>query len=272
MPLGRPGKALGRWALTREPGDLPSRLLLSSLPDGDFRWPLWSSVSTPLVEAMKPGPRGRMTESTMRLPNTARLLAFGFAGLCAATPALAHHPMGGTLPATVAQGFLSGIGHPVIGLDHLAALVGVGLIAARFSRGLLLPGAWIAAMAVGTALHAGGVDLPFAEVLVALAVVAIGLAAARRVTLPFPVVALLFAAGGLTHGHALAEAIIGAETGPLAAYLVGLVLVQAAIATGIALAARHIAKGAPLAEPRLRFAGVAVALVGLGALALPALA
>jgi urease accessory protein len=213
-----------------------------------------------------------MTESTMRLPNTARLLAFGFAGLCAATPALAHHPMGGTLPATVAQGFLSGIGHPVIGLDHLAALVGVGLIAARFSRGLLLPGAWIAAMAVGTALHAGGVDLPFAEVLVALAVVAIGLAAARRVTLPFPVVALLFAAGGLTHGHALAEAIIGAETGPLAAYLVGLVLVQAAIATGIALAARHIAKGAPLAEPRLRFAGVAVALVGLGALALPALA
>ena len=41
-----------------------------------------------------------------------------------AQPAWAHHPMGGTLPQTFLQGLLSGFGHPVIGVDHLAAIVG----------------------------------------------------------------------------------------------------------------------------------------------------
>lgn len=204
--------------------------------------------------------------------HTTRLLALAATGLLATTPVLAHHPMGGALPATVADGFLSGLGHPVIGLDHLAALVGVGLLASRFRAGLALPGAWVAAMAAGTGLHAAGVGLPLAEILVALAVVAIGVAAARRATLPLPVLALLFMAGGLTHGHALAEAIVGAETGPLAAYLGGLVVVQAAVATGVTLAARRIAQGGLAAQDRLRLAGIAVAGVGIAALALPALA
>jgi urease accessory protein len=207
----------------------------------------------------------------MPLPaHTTRLLTLAVAGLLAATPAVAHHPTGGQVPTTVVQGFLSGLGHPLIGLDHLAALLGVGLLAARFARGLALPFVWVAAMASGTGLHAAGVDLPFTEVLVALAVVAIGLGAARRVTLPLPATVLLFAAGGLTHGHALAEAIIGARTGPLAAYLVGLVLIQAAVATGAALAARHVAAGGAM-QPRLRLAGLGVAATGLGALALPLL-
>jgi urease accessory protein len=203
------------------------------------------------------------------MPAPARLLAVSLA-LFAATPALAHHPMGGALPTTVADGFLSGLGHPVIGLDHLAALVGVGLLAARFAAGLAFPALWVAAMAAGVGLHAAAVGLPPAEVLVALAVVAIGLAAAQRATLPASAVALLFALGGLAHGHALAEAIVGAETGPLAAYLAGLVLVQAAVATGVMLASRRLAAGWPIAaEGRLRLAGLAVAGVGLAVLALP---
>ncbi|PKO63289.1 MAG: urease accessory protein UreJ, partial [Betaproteobacteria bacterium HGW-Betaproteobacteria-17] len=40
--------------------------------------------------------------------------------LVASTSALAHHPMGGMTPQTLSQGLLSGLGHPVIGLDHLA--------------------------------------------------------------------------------------------------------------------------------------------------------
>jgi len=208
----------------------------------------------------------------MPAPVPARLLALT-AAVLAATPALAHHPMGGALPATAAQGFLSGLGHPVIGLDHLAALIGVGLVAARLGRGLALPSAFVAAMAGGVGLHAAGVSLPFAEALVALAVVAIGWAAARRTPLAPALAALLFAAGGLAHGHALAEAIVGAETGPLAAYLAGLVLVQTAVATGVALAARWVGASSHVAgEARLRFAGLAVAAAGLGALALPLLA
>ena len=204
------------------------------------------------------------------LPKT-RLLALTFAGLAAATPALAHHPMGGMTPETFSQGLLSGLGHPVIGLDHLAALVGVGLVASRFVRGLTLPAFWVVAMAAGVGLHLMSADLPYAEALVALSVVAIGLAATIRTTLPYALIAVLFAAGGAVHGYALGESIIGAETTPLAAYLIGLVAVQTALTTGIAFAARSLAKGS-LAAPALRFAGLAVAVTGVAALALPAFA
>jgi len=206
------------------------------------------------------------------LPKT-RLLALTLAGLVAATPALAHHVMDGQMPSSFVQGLLSGLGHPIIGLDHLAALVGVGLVASRFARGLTLPAFWIVAMAAGVGLHLASADLPYGEAFVALSVVAIGLAATMRTTLPYALIALLFAAGGAVHGYALGESIVGAETTPLAAYLIGLVAVQTALTTGIAVAARSLAKGS-LATPslQLRLAGLAVAVTGVAALALPVLA
>lgn len=199
------------------------------------------------------------------LPKT--LLAVALGGLVAATPALAHHPMGGATPATFVQGLLSGLGHPVIGLDHLAALVGIGLVSSRFARGLTLPAFWIVAMAAGVGLHLAGAGLPATEVLVALSVVAIGLAASVRTTLPYGAVALLFAAGGAMHGYALGETVVGAEATPIAAYLAGLVAIQAALATGIAFAGRRLSSGS-LPALRLRAAGLAVAATGLAALAL----
>ncbi|WP_201860903.1 HupE/UreJ family protein [Microvirga soli] len=206
------------------------------------------------------------------LPKT-RLLALTLTGLAAATPALAHHPMGGMIPATFTQGLLSGLGHPVIGLDHLAALVGVGLVASRFARGLTLPAFWVVAMAAGVGLHLASFDLPYTEALVALSVVAIGLAATIRTTLPYALIAGLFAIGGAVHGYALGESIIGAETSPLSAYLIGLVAVQTVLTTGIALAARFVMKGSFAAPaPQLRLAGLAVAVTGAAFLALPAFA
>ncbi len=184
-------------------------------------------------------------------------------GLVAATPAFAHHAMDGAMPVTFTQGLLSGLGHPVIGLDHLAALIGVGLVSSRFARGLALPAVWLVAMAAGVGLHLASADLPYAELLVALSVVIIGVAATIRTTLPFAIIALLFAAGGAVHGYALGESIVGAETTPLAAYLIGLVAIQMVLTTGITLAARRLA-GVSFAAPslQLRLAGLAVALVG----------
>jgi urease accessory protein len=206
------------------------------------------------------------------LPKT-RLLAAILGGLVAATPALAHHPMGGMTPETFTQGLLSGLGHPVIGLDHLAALVGVGLVSSRFARGLTLPAFWVLAMAAGVGLHLASANLPYAEALVALSVVAIGLAATVRTTLPYALIAALFAAGGAVHGYALGESIVGAETAPLAAYLAGLVAVQVALTTGIAFAARFVTNGSPaMPSPSLRLAGLAVAVAGAATLVLPAFA
>jgi urease accessory protein len=183
--------------------------------------------------------------------------------LLSAAPALAHHPMGGEVPRTLAHGLLSGLGHPVIGVDHLAMLVGAGLLAARFNRGLALVPVFVGAMLAGVALHLGRIDLPEVELLIALSVVTVGAAAALRPTLPFPATASLFAAAGLVHGHALAESIIGAEPMPLAAYLVGLTLVQAGIIGAILIGARLIARTEPAPALRLRLAGLAVAAVGL---------
>jgi urease accessory protein len=203
----------------------------------------------------------------MKLSSRAPFLALVLAGCCAAAPALAHHPMGGATPATLTQGLLSGLGHPIIGIDHLAALLAVGLIAARFSRGLWMPLAWVAAMVAGAGLHLDRIDLPHGEVLVALSVMALGLVAALRPTLPTSVVASLFAAGGFVHGFALAESIVGAEATPLIAYFAGLIVCQSLLSLGALFAARWLAGARPEAAAGLRYAGLAVALVGTAAFA-----
>ena len=74
------------------------------------------------------------------------LLASSFAF---ATPAFAHHMMGGKLPSTFGEGFLSGLGHPVIGLDHLAFIVAAGVIAGAAGLGLWMPAVFVAASIFG---------------------------------------------------------------------------------------------------------------------------
>src|SRR6516165_6306876 len=73
-----------------------------------------------------------------------------------ATHAFAHHMMGGRTPATFGEGMLSGLGHPIIGLDHFAGVVAAGCIAAMHSAGAALVVAFIVAMMAGVALHLNG--------------------------------------------------------------------------------------------------------------------
>ena len=133
--------------------------------------------------------------------------------------ARAHHFMDAELPATFAQGFLSGLGHPVIGLDHAAFIVAAGFLLALIGGSLL-----------GAALHLAVFALPGGEIGVALSVILIGglLMARRRIGLSWLAGGLALA--GIVHGHAYAESIFGAEAAPLAAYLVGFSLVQLGIA------------------------------------------
>ncbi len=64
------------------------------------------------------------------------LVFTAFAAL--AEPVFAHHLMGGCTPATFSEGILSGLGRPIIGLDHLAAVVAIGCLAAAHQRAATL--------------------------------------------------------------------------------------------------------------------------------------
>lgn len=175
-------------------------------------------------------------------------------------PAAAHHPMDGAMPQTLWQGFASGIGHPVIGLDHLAFLLAAGVLAAALPRGAslrALAGFLVASMA-GVALHVAGIGFGMTEALVAASVLMAGLALlmTRRVNAG----ALLagFALAGLFHGHAFAEAVIGADATPILAYLAGLTVIQGALMLG-AMALAQQAMRARWLRPAM---GAAASFVG----------
>ncbi len=176
-----------------------------------------------------------------------------------AAPAFAHHLMGGRMPATFGEGILSGLGHPIIGLDHFAAVVAVGCLAAAHRAGAALAVGFVLAMMAGVALHVHGATVPGAELLVALTVIALGALLLRRRAMPASAALVLFAAVGLVHGYALGESIYGAEPTPLYAYLIGLAFIQGTVALAAMRGARLL-----LAEPvRLRLIGAGIAGIGL---------
>jgi urease accessory protein len=105
--------------------------------------------------------------------------AFKRLGLAAAlalsaSPAFAHHMMGGRMPGNFGEGLLSGLGHPIIGLDHFAAVVAVGCLAAAHRAAPMLAIGYVLAMIAGVAVHLQGATVPGAEILVALSVIALG--------------------------------------------------------------------------------------------------
>jgi hydrogenase/urease accessory protein HupE len=185
------------------------------------------------------------------------------AGLAAvAGPAHAHHVMDYATPATALEGLLSGLGHPVIGVDHLLFIAGAGVLAARFKRGYLLPLVFVAASIAAAGMRYLGVDAGMNELWIAgsLAVLGAVMLATRKPT--GVVVAGLFLVAGALHGYALAESIVGAERTPLAAYLAGLAVIQSAIALAAWRVSAWLAEHRPRV-PVQRLVGAAVGVAGL---------
>lgn len=182
------------------------------------------------------------------------------------TAVLAHHPMGGATPATFGEGLLSGLGHPIIGLDHFAAVIAVGCLAALHRSGAASVLGYVLATIVGAAIHLRGIGLPGDELLVAISLLVLGaLLVWRQPTYAF-VTVTLFVLTGLVHGYVLGESIVGAEPAPLASYFLGLALIQSMVGVGALIAARRLVaptQGRPLL---LRVAGAAVAVVGAAVL------
>lgn len=141
----------------------------------------------------------------------------------ASAPAFAHTGL------HIDGGFGSGLAHPFLGLDHLLAMVLVGLWATQ-QQGLWQrmapPLAFVAFMAVGGYLGAAGMVLPLVETGVALSVLGLGLLTAFAVRLPLVASLAVIGVFSLFHGHAH-----GAEmpAAALWAYLPGFILATAAL-------------------------------------------
>jgi len=201
----------------------------------------------------------------MNLNSLRRTVFTAIAVLLAMTgTASAHHLMGGKTPSTFGEGLLSGLGHPVIGPDHLAFLIAVGIAVGVGGLNLALPVVFVAASAVGVALHVYGLEMPGAELIIAASVILAGFLIARGRALPLGLWAALFGIAGLAHGYAYGESIFGAEPTPLWAYLTGLVVIQSALTVGLAALIRW--SGAQVSALAPRLVGAVILGVGLAAL------
>jgi len=179
------------------------------------------------------------------------------------TLALAHHPMGGATPSNFMEGLLSGFGHPIIGIDHLAFVILVGLAATFLTKRYIAPLAFIAGTLAGCLLIANGTVLPYAELVITGSVILLGALVMSGKQIPASVYVAIFAVAGVFHGGAYGEAIIGAETTPLVAYLIGFAMIQYSIAIGAGFAVQKIWKATEAAAAAPRIAAALAAGVGV---------
>lgn len=185
--------------------------------------------------------------------------------LIASSPAYAHHAMGGTTPDTLVQGLISGLAHPVIGLDHFAFLVVAILLscALKGAARYIVPLAFVGATVGGTALHLGAANIPMSEMLVAVTVVVGAVLALTRNYLGAVVLSSIFAVSGILHGYAYGESIIGAEMTPLVSYLVGFAAIQYLIIAGGTLGLEKLTKHSEaMRNIAARVSGIAALLTG----------
>jgi urease accessory protein len=173
----------------------------------------------------------------MRLFPAKPLLASSLAVIVvAATVSDAAAHTFGAQGAGFAQGFL----HPFGGIDHLLAMVAVGLWAAqRGGRALwAVPAAFLGMMIVGGIAGASGLTLPLVELGIAVSLIVLGVAVTLSIRLPVAAAASLVGLFALFHGHAHGTEL--PETASALAYGLGFVAATAAlhgigVATGVLL-------------------------------------
>src|SRR5436305_14412266 len=173
----------------------------------------------------------------------------------ASRPALAH-----IVDGSATGGFLGGFAHPLFGLDHVVAMIAVGLWGAFLGPPAiwLLPIAFPLVMAFGGAIAILGVPVPGVEIGIALSAIVLGGMIALAARPPLVGAVLIVAAFAIFHGHAH-----GAELPPgsdAVAFSVGFVMATGLLhLTGIAFG---LLTHWPLGRIGVRVTGVAIALVG----------
>jgi urease accessory protein len=180
--------------------------------------------------------------------------ALALLALCWAPAALAHAEHG------QAAGLLSGLLHPVSGLDHVLAMVAVGLWGAQLGLPAIwvLPLAFPLVMALGGLLGFLGLPLPGVEVGIAASALVLGTAVAFELRPKLVVAALAVGCFAIFHGHAHGTELPPGQSALL--YSLGFVIATGCLhALGIGIGTVH---GRPWGRKMLRVAGAAVAAGG----------
>lgn len=178
------------------------------------------------------------------------------------TAALAHTGHG------EASGFVHGFMHPVGGIDHVLAMVAVGVFAYVLGGKALwlVPLSFVGMMAVGFLLGLGQVDVPFVELGIALSSVVIGAAAAWGRPMPVAAAMSLVGVFAIFHGHAHG-AEMPVDTSGLE-YAAGFIVATGLLhAAGIAVAMGVAKLVGKYGKPVAQVAGGMFALGGVGVLA-----
>ncbi len=182
---------------------------------------------------------------------------FLFTLLTVLFPSLAHAHVG----VGHANGLLHGFTHPVGGLDHICAMVAVGIWSVqRGGRAVwLMPLSFVGIMAIGGFLGMSGASVPFAEEGIVVSVLALGILIASAVRLPLVfsvfIVGLFAIFHGYAHGAEMPQTVSGFTYG--AGFMLSTALLHA---IGI-LIAQFVSR---IGQMRLvRFAGGVIALCGV---------
>jgi urease accessory protein len=166
-------------------------------------------------------------------------------------------------------GFMQGIAHPLGGVDHILAMVAVGVLASRLQgmKRIALPAAFICAMIAGGVLGATGIVLPWVEGLIAASLVAFGLSIARARDSSLAAISFMVGCFGLFHGHAHGTDMIGSS---VLMYGAGLVLSTAALHVAGLVVTLQLQTRGERARKVVRASGAAIAATGVALLALAA--
>ena len=197
-----------------------------------------------------------MSPRFLKLP-----LAAALSAILSPAAAWAHVGAGSTV------GFVHGFVHPVTGIDHVLAMIAVGMFAANLGGRALwaVPLSFVSVMALGGALGVAGIAIPFVEAGIAISVIVLGLAVALRWQWPVAAAMALVGVFAIFHGHAH-----GAEMPVDAAgleYGLGFMLATALLhGVGIGLGLGIVRFGRAWSPRVTQLGGMAVAVAGVGIL------
>lgn len=191
----------------------------------------------------------------------AAMISLALVSLALPNLALAH-------PGHQVDGFIQGVLHPLGGLDHLLAMVAVGLLGGRIGGRAtwVLPLTFMALLTAGVALGLAGVALPMAETGIAASIIVFGLLLALPRHVPTLIAAAAVGFFALFHGHAHGTEAPGDLSG--VNYAAGMLTSSALLhAAGVLAAIALLRSTRRYGEPALRTSGGLVALAGIGVLA-----